>query len=135
MQNQLRTVRLELTKENMSMDKIFTVLKVLHYFERFLSMEDVRMAVSEADDLMTTFVIQQREIIESETLRGTSCEHNFGVANVAAIKRSLTRLQALKCQYLNDVDCAMIESFIKEKIEEFENQLVIDCWQNFGRAS
>ena len=128
--NQLQELRQKLKEKDISMDGVFAILKVFRYFEHYINTEDIRMVTREADNLLRHFIIHQKKTIEDEMIKGTYSEYNFGVANVATIKVSLMRLQALELHYPDSVEYAMIESYIEQMLNEFEKQLMIDHKKN-----
>lgn len=136
-QIQLQELTQELKKTDMSMDKVFIILKSFRYFERYIIAESVQVAVREADNLLHNFITRQKNMIEDEILKGTFSEHHFGDANVAAIKVALLRLQTLESHNRDFVDCVDIESYesyIKRKLGEFEKQLRINHEQSLYKV-
>jgi len=133
LQNQLQELRRDLlSKIDIDPHRICEALKIFQYFDRYIHTEDVRVIVREADGLLQNYIKHQFEIIENEVKRGTYSEHDFSASNVASIKGALSRLQALMCQYPDQIDGEAIETQIKDELKKFERQLMLERGQSFS---
>ena len=134
LQNRLQKLRRDLLSIDIDppISRVCEALKVFQYFDRYIHTEDVRVIVREADGLLQNYIKQQFETIENEVKRGTYSEHDFSAGNVASIKGALSRLQALKCQYPDQINGAGIESHVKDELEKFEGQLMLERGQSFS---
>lgn len=81
---------------------------MFRYFHQYINTKDVRVVVQDGDDLLKRSINQQIGCIETELKRGTSSDHDFGPSNAGVVTDILSRLQALREHYPDQIDCDYI---------------------------
>ena len=131
-QNQLQRLRRELSEGSPNADRVSEALKLFRYFDRYISMEDVRSANLEVDRLLKDYITEQIVSIENELMRGTYSEHDFGAANAAAVKATLSRLRSLQDDFPGEIDCDSLQCSIKDELDKFQKQLMLKRGKSFS---
>jgi len=125
LQNRLQLLRRQLSETSLDEDKVASALKMFRYFHRYVSTEDVRSVVLQVEGLVESHIKEQIASIQTEIIKGTRSEHDFGHADVASVKSALSILGILQNECPERVDLDCIHNNIKEELVRFQQQLMI----------
>eukprot|EP00957_Ditylum_brightwellii_P184325 14040143-Ditylum_brightwellii.AAC.1 len=125
LQSSLQLLQRELSSENPKMGCVLDFLKLFHYIEHYIIIEDVNVVTRQVDGVVGSFIEKQKSLIKAEMERGTFSKYGFGAANISSIKAALLHLESLEDSYPDKIGSGNIKHCIKEDLLKLQEAVQI----------